>query len=407
MAFRMFEIFAVTAPGLEPIALAEVAALGLQGRAVPGGVELRGGLAEVQRLNLWLRTATRVLVRLGTVKATAFPELVRKASELPWAAFVRQGAQVQIRATCRKSRLYHSAGVAERLLTALQSKVKGVTEAPRSSTQAPPGEAEASPAGAKAPPGDAEQVTGQLIVARFDHDVCTVSVDSSGELLHMRGWRGPAAKAPLRETLAAALLLVAGYTGDEPLCDPLCGSGTIAIEGALLAQRRAPGLDARLRVRAVAAVFAQELGRAARAGSRARAAAARASRSVRSRCGRCGGYAGECRQGRRSGAGLAAAPPGSARGRGRCCRRECCGLGGAVARPAGLLACNPPYGVRIAAGAVWRDLGEALRRRPSWRVAAVIADERAAFDARVAWKQLARTENGGLRIALCLGAPGS
>ncbi|HEX4386666.1 MAG TPA: THUMP domain-containing protein, partial [Myxococcales bacterium] len=143
----MFDLFVVTAPGLETLAGREVAALGLQGKAVPGGVELRGSLLDLQRLNLWLRSATRVLVRLGTVKATTFPELVRKASELPWAVFVKPGARVQLRATCRKSRLYHSGGVAERLLLALQSKVKNVS------------------AVEKAP--DEESASGQLILARF------------------------------------------------------------------------------------------------------------------------------------------------------------------------------------------------------------------------------------------------
>src|SRR5205823_7057916 len=114
------------------------------------------------------------------------------------------------------ARLYHSAAVRERLHGALEQRVGFAVPA-------------------------AED--GQLFVARFDHDVCTISADSSGTLLHQRGWRGPQAKAPLRETLAAALLLAAGYGGELPLCDPLCGSGTIAIEAALIAMRRAPGLE--------------------------------------------------------------------------------------------------------------------------------------------------------------------
>src|SRR5207248_5150991 len=91
------------------------------------------------------------------------------------------------------------------------------------------------------PSGDT-LAAGQLFVALLDRDVCTVSADSSGVLLHQRGYRGPQAKAPLRETLAAALLLAARWDPATPLCDPLCGSGTIAIEAALIAARRAPGL---------------------------------------------------------------------------------------------------------------------------------------------------------------------
>jgi putative N6-adenine-specific DNA methylase len=350
----MHDLFVVTAPGLEALALREVQALGLPARAAAGGVELQGTVREVMLLNLWLRTATRVLVRLGAVKATAFPELVRKASQLPWAAFVRPGARVEVRATCRKSRLYHSGGVAERLLLALQSQVKGAAE----------GE-------------------GQLLVARFDRDVCTVSVDSSGELLHMRGWRGPQAKAPLRETLAAALLLAAGYDGSEPLCDPLCGSGTIAIEGASIALQRAPGLGRRFafeqwpgfshgeyqRVREQA----RALGQPARFAIEASDQDAGAVAATKENAAKAGV---EVRVVQRR---LAELPPDQ---------------GG------GLVACNPPYGVRVVAGNVWRELGEALRRRPRWRVAAVIADDRAAADARLGFRAVVRTENGGLRVAL-------
>jgi putative N6-adenine-specific DNA methylase len=85
---------------------------------------------------------------------------------------------------------------------------------------------------------------GQLVVVRFIRDGCTVSIDSSGVLLHQRGYRQAVAKAPLRETIAAALLLAGGWRGSRPLVDPFCGSGTIAIEGALLARRIAPGLAA-------------------------------------------------------------------------------------------------------------------------------------------------------------------
>src|SRR5438552_6482368 len=217
-------LFAVCAPGLPPVTAEEVRALGLQGRALPGGVEVPGDLPEAMRLNLWLRTASRVLLRLGEpFRATAFPELVRKASALPWERFVRKGGGVAFRVTCRKSRLYHSGAVAERLHTALESRTRFPVPLADESGEEVPADA-------------------QLFLARFEHDVCTVSVDSSGALLHRRGWRGPQAKAPLRETLAAALLLGAGFTGEEPLCDPLCGSGTIGIEAALIAMRRAPGI---------------------------------------------------------------------------------------------------------------------------------------------------------------------
>src|SRR5467141_2169794 len=149
-------LFAVCAPGLPPVTAEEVRALGLQGRALPGGVEVQGDLPEAMRLNLWLRTASRVLLRLGEpFRATAFPELVRKASALPWERSVRKGIRVAFRVTCRKSRLYHSDAVAERLHAALESRV-GL----------PVAVAETGDEDAVAP----EDV--QLFVARIDRDVC-------------------------------------------------------------------------------------------------------------------------------------------------------------------------------------------------------------------------------------------
>lgn len=211
------DLFAVCPPGLEATVADELRDLGFDGNVTPGGVELQG---EPARVNLWSRTASRVLVRMGAVKATAFPELVRKARALPWEAFVGT-RPVALRATCRKSRLYHSGAVAQRLHEAMQEGLR---------RQVPLVE---------------DEEAGQLFVARFDRDLCTVSADSSGALLHQRGWRASGGHAPLRETLAAAVLRAAGYRGAEPLLDPLCGSGTIAIEGALVARRRAPGIGRR------------------------------------------------------------------------------------------------------------------------------------------------------------------
>ena len=357
----MLQLFAACAPGLEAVLLGEVQALGLEARALGGGVELRGTLMDAMRLNLWLRTASRVLVRIGEVKATAFPELVRKAQELRWEEIV--AGPVALRVTCHKSRLYHSAAVAERLHAALEARLGRRVQRVQAVAEDAPG--------------------AQLIVARFDRDVCTVSADSSGALLHRRGWRGPHAKAPLRETLAAALLLSAGYAGDVPLCDPLCGSGTIAIEAALIAMRRAPGLRREfsfMRWPAFDAAGWAEMKAAAR--QRERPLQIRIEASDRD--------AGAVAAARENAAGaeieidlsqraLAQLPP---------------------ADGAGLIACNPPYGKRLAADAqrVFRELGEAARRRPGWRLAAVAADVRAAQAAGLAWQRLLRTQNGGISV---------
>ena len=227
MASSALALFAITAPGLETFAHAELAALGIAGdTAERGGVSWTGTLDDAYRANLWLRTASRVVVRMGSFRAATFFELERKAKRLPWGEHLSPGRPVRFRVTCRKSRLYHSDAVAQRFQEAVARFTgEGVT------IETAHGRDE----------DDAEDA--QLFIVRVDHDVVTVSADSSGALLHRRGYRLATAKAPLRETLAAAMLLGSGWDRRGPLIDPLCGSGTIAIEAALLARQMAPGRD--------------------------------------------------------------------------------------------------------------------------------------------------------------------
>ena len=245
------DAFAVTALGLEAICARELANLGLRARAQDGGVGWRGPLESVQRANLWLRTASRVIVRVAEFRAAAFYELELAARRVPWERFLGASSTVRFRVTCRKSKLYHSDAVAQRLADAVARRVPGAVveaadSAPDDSSDEPPamssGRRSPGPAkrkGTETAPSSASQ----LFVVRLLHDVCTISVDSSGGLLHLRGYRQQLAKAPLRETIAASMLLGAGWAGDAPLIDPMCGSGTIAIEAARLARRMAPGRE--------------------------------------------------------------------------------------------------------------------------------------------------------------------
>jgi len=222
--------FAVAAPGLETICGSELEQLGVRPTVEDGGVTWTGGGGSVAIANLWLRTASRVVVRVAEFRAKTFFELERSARKIDWDRFITPGAggRVRFRVTCRKSKLYHSDAVAQRFAEAVAHSIADVTVG---KAQREDDEEDAAP--------------GQLFVVRFLHDVCTVSADSSGELLHRRGYRQALAKAPLRETLAAAMLLGAGWKGDVPLADPMCGSGTIPIEAARLARRIAPGRDRR------------------------------------------------------------------------------------------------------------------------------------------------------------------
>ena len=186
-----------------------------------------GDLASLYRANLQLRTASRILARLGNFfHATTFKELQEYAARLPWERFLTPGQPISLRVTCHKSRLYHSGAVRRSVSAALSERL-----------------------GKPSPIVKTEQETAghppQLIVVRLFEDKCTISVDSSGVLLHKRGYRQAVAKAPLRETLASAVLIASGWERSAPLLDPFCGSGTIPIEAALMALDIPPGMNRR------------------------------------------------------------------------------------------------------------------------------------------------------------------
>lgn len=229
------DFFVSCAPGIEPYLVDECRHLGFsipttpdhpeQSRVLPeeerGGILIKGKLQDVYRGNLHLRTASRISVRLGHFLAITFSELRKKASLLPWENYLKPGTGINIHVTCHKSRLYHSNAVAERMLGAINDHFSSSNKVNKPCTT---------------------DKSGQLIQVRLVNDQCTVSIDSSGELLHKRGYRQAVAKAPLRETLAAALLLASGWDQETPLLDPFCGSGTIPIEAALLSARIPPGI---------------------------------------------------------------------------------------------------------------------------------------------------------------------
>ena len=245
-------LFAVAPPGLEDLTRGELFSLGINHpRAVPGGVEFEGFLAHLYRVNLWSRAASRVLVRLGEFHALNFAELRRKAADLPWENFLRPDQPVSVRATCHKSKLHHSDAVAERIVSAIgdhfgqaaESEPQPSKEGRRRKDREENQHENFAPFAPPAPVRGSrlEKINSTGIVVRLDHDHCALSLDSSGAHLHRRGYRLATAKAPLRETLAAALLILARYDPAQPLIDPFCGAGTFAIEAALIARRIAPG----------------------------------------------------------------------------------------------------------------------------------------------------------------------
>ncbi len=213
-----FEIFIVTAPGLESVLCEEVKAKGFRdATAIKGGVTVRGGWPEVWRANLELRGATRVLARVASFRAFHLAQLDKRARRVPWAEFLRPDVPVRVEASCKGSRIYHAGATAQRIERAITEELGASISA----------EAEVS------------------IKARIDDDLCTISVDASGESLHKRGHKEEIHKAPLRETLAALFLRHCGFDGTEPVVDPMCGSGTFVIEAAEIAAGLHPGRSRR------------------------------------------------------------------------------------------------------------------------------------------------------------------
>ncbi len=214
MTTSEYEIFLIVAPGLEPILADEARSAGfdVQG-TLPGGVTLRGDWDEVQRANLCLRGATRVLVRLGSFPVFHLAQLDKRAHKFPWADTLRPDLPLRVEVTCRKSKIYHAGAASERIERAI-SETTGIQ------------------INAKA---------AQVLKVRIEDNLCTISLDTSGDSLHRRGMKLATGKAPMRETLAALFLRACGYDGSEPVLDPMCGSGTFVIEAAEIAAQLQPG----------------------------------------------------------------------------------------------------------------------------------------------------------------------
>ncbi|WP_391345773.1 class I SAM-dependent RNA methyltransferase [Azospirillum sp. A23] len=229
-----FEIFLVAAPGLEPVLCAEASDRGFTNPTmVKGGVTVTGGWPEVWRANLELRGATRVLARIASFRALHLAQLDKRARRVPWAEILRADVPVRVEASCKASRIYHASAAAQRIERAIAEELGApiVKAAPKKTGK---------PADRDAPEEDTRAVQ---IKARIDDDLCTISVDSSGESLHKRGHKEAVNKAPMRETLAALFLRQCGYDGREPVpvVDPMCGSGTFVIEAAEIAAGLKPG----------------------------------------------------------------------------------------------------------------------------------------------------------------------
>lgn len=392
-----YELFASTAPGLESIAAGELKSLGARGRQGIGGVAFAGDLDRLYEANLWLRTASRVVVRLGRFHANTFYELERRAKRLPWADFLPASGPVRLRVTCRKSRLYHSDAVAERVLAAISESASRSIESSAEGFDDERGDAEHADEAEPGESGESEPGIGvepsQLFIVRIVHDEVEVSADSSGELLHRRGYRKEIAKAPLRETLAAAMILASGWRKGEPLLDPMCGSGTIPIEAALIARGVAPGLQRKFQFMSWP-TFDEDLWNEML--EKTRGSVAHSIERIRGSDRDAGAIQAATRNAKR--AGVADTIQFSTQAvSGSIAELE------NVAKGTGWILTNPPYGVRMGESDDLRNLyarlGTELRTKQGWRVGILTTDAALIRQTRLPLVPRFNTRNGGIPVS--------
>jgi putative N6-adenine-specific DNA methylase len=357
-------IYAATAPGLEGPLADELASAGAAVVEVErGGVLARGPAGLHQEVCLRSRIANRVMLRLGEARGADAGALGQSLAAVAVGRLVDRGTAADISVSGRHPRVHHPERVA-RQAWGLSEPAGAVSEAIR-------------------------------LLLRFEGERCEVSVDCAGELLHRRGYRQETSRAPLRETLAAGILALAGFRGDEPLWDPMCGSGTFPIEAALIALRRAPGElreHAFMRWRSFDPLAWSYRLAAARKENRLSAPPILASDlnagslGVARRNARRAGVLPFLRLERRDA--RAIAPPDGV--------------------PSGLLVANLPYGKRVAEGAplepLFRDLGAALRRFRGWRVALLCGEGGPIEALGLGRHERVPLENGGLPCVLVLSA---
>lgn len=354
-----YSLFAGCAPGLEPLLHREVAGLGgRDAKLVEGGVRVDADAPLLAELCLGLGVASTLRARVGGDRVRDFATLVKKTAAIPFEAY-GAGERSTIRVTSRRSRLFHTEAIEERVREGLARR---------------------SSAG-----------RGTVVHVRLHHDRLVWSVDAAGTPLHARGYRRATAKAPLREDLAFALVRLSGWNRDAPLVDPFCGSGTVVAEAARWAAGRPPGQNRTFACEAWAGVgtaFA-----AARAAAEERpvppvpplyasdrdAGAIEAARANLER-------AGMLRYVHLTQASLRAAP-------GLTAGRE----------PRGAWASNPPHGGRIGRPERLVSLYQAVGRRftelgPGWRLALLAADRRLVYRTAVPLTSAAMTTHGGRKV---------
>ena len=360
-----FEIFLMAAPGLEAVLADEARAAGFEGlTTLPGGVTFTGDWPDVWRANLTLRGTGRVLARIGEFRAFHLAQLDKRARKFPWGNVLRPDVPVRVEvATNRKSKIYHAGAAQQRIETALIEElgVKIAADAP---------------------------IT---VKARIDDNLVVLSVDNSGEGLHKRGHKVAVGKAPLRETMAAMFLKQSGFSGQEPVLDPMCGSGTFVIEAAEIAAGLLPGRSRDFAFQKLATFDAQAWSSMSGVASSPKPTALRFHGSDRD-----------------AGAFTAARANAERAGVGELVDFRKCPISDIQPPegPAGLVIVNPPYGIRIGNKkplyGLHGALGASLKSRfRGWRVAIVTSEASLAQATGLPFESPGpQVAHGGLRVTL-------
>ncbi|HCP47142.1 MAG TPA: hypothetical protein DIU15_13955 [Deltaproteobacteria bacterium] len=381
----MLRLIAVAPQGLEREASRELRSLGggigkTQYRN--GRIHFEGPPDAIYRCNLHLRSAERILVELGHGPARTADSLRQLIADLPWDLWVPRGKRVRVFTSTRGCRLYHTGAIEDVVLSALSLRgLGGPTAEGRE-------EAEAG-----------EEPAPITVDLRGTRDEWSIALDTSGRELHRRGYRIQGGKAPIRETIAAALLRLAGWSGERDLLDPMCGSGTFLAEAAWIAQQRASGLArsfafehlsnfdasrwAELRAKALGIVD-EEAGGVVISGSDQSKPAVRAAQSNIKRAG--------------------------LESRVAVTRSPLEDVATADAS-SGLVVLNPPYDRRLRSSSsksddaleTWRRWGQVIReRRSGWDVLVLAPDPARVEAFGGSARRLARFSHGGLRVGAWL-----
>lgn len=218
----MYQLLATSPMGLESIVAKEVQELGYETTVENGRVLFEGDEKAIVKANLWLRTADRVKIVVGRFNATTFDELFEKTKSLPWENVIGAQGMFPVQGKSVKSKLFSVSDCQSIVKKAIVERLKHVY----------------SIKGWIDESGSKYQVEVSLL-----KDEALLTIDTSGSGLHKRGYRLAQGEAPMKETLAAALVRLTNWSGETPFIDPFCGSGTLAIEAALIAQNIAPGFN--------------------------------------------------------------------------------------------------------------------------------------------------------------------